>query len=136
MDISSFLGGNFLGVVDLPTASIVWHPQEVKVETVGAEQKLTIRFQEHAKSLPLNKTNLRSMAEAFSKDSTQWINQGVEVYKSKTDFQGQMVDCIRLRPSQPTQQSVVLQSAHQPSAQPPVHPPVQPPQQQPAPWEA
>ena len=64
MDVSSFLGGNFLTHVDLPLPYQVWTIGKADQQLVGTDQKICLTFAEFpAKSLGLNKTNLRRVAE-------------------------------------------------------------------------
>lgn len=125
MDVTAFLAGNFLTHVDLPAPSQVWTIRDVKQQLVGTDQKICIHFAEHQKPLGLNKTNLRTIADGYTIRSEGWIGKQLELFKDRTQFQGRVVDCIRVRiPSGPQQPAPpAQQQAQQPQ---PVAPPQQP----------
>ena len=119
MDISSFLGGNFLTHLDLPAQTQIWHIKDVKQGLVGTDQKVCVWFHQHAKPLGLNKTNLKVIAEAFGVQAAAWVGRSIEVFKSQCDYQGRLVDCIRLRvppqaPPPPSQVPAVVTPAPEP----------------------
>jgi len=141
MDVSSFLGGNFLTQLDLPAASQVWTIREVAQQQVGDDTKICIRFDQHTKPLGCNKTNLRTIAEAYGTDAAAWIGRPLELYRDQTQFQGQIVPCIRARIPQQAAAAPAPAAVPQPVVQPVAAPapqqfaqPVAPQQQ--APWEA
>lgn len=51
------------------------------------------------KTLPfgLNKTNARTLAQAFGVDTRAWVGQTVTLFPTTTKFGKDTVDCIRLR---------------------------------------
>ena len=118
MDISSFLGGNFLTHLDLPAQTQIWHIKDVKQGLVGTDQKVCVWFHQHAKPLGLNKVNLKVIAEAFGVQAAAWVGRSIEVFKTQCDYQGRLVDCIRLRvPPQappPSQVPAVVTPAPEP----------------------
>jgi len=142
MDVSSFMGGNFLTHLDLPDPAQVWTVRDVTQELIEDDRKVVAYFAEHQKGLGLNKVNLRTIAQLYTTDSAAWIGRQLEVFKDRTHFQGRVVDCIRVRtptpaapptPSTPPPQAPV--AYQKPVAAPlPQGAPVQ--QQTPAaPWE-
>lgn len=81
---------------------------EVKCLINGAElkqfdngNKIVLSFQGKEKTLVLNKTNARRIAEQFGNNTDNWSGSEIILYPDKTEFQGKMVDCIRVRPSLP-----------------------------------
>ena len=78
MDITSFLGGQFLAHVDLPAPFQVWTIKDAKAQIVGTDNKVCVFFNEHHKPLGLNKTNLKAIAQGYTVDSTQWIGRPLE----------------------------------------------------------
>ena len=68
-------------------------------EDVGSppEEKPVIYFRELSKGLVLNKTNAESIEEATGTDDMDvWVGASVVLVRTKTDFQGKRVDCIRI----------------------------------------
>lgn len=68
-----------------------------KVEEVGDTHKLVVYFAGKDKGLALNKTNARMIAEAYGRNSDDWSGKEIIMYPTKTEFQGKLVDCIRVR---------------------------------------
>lgn len=58
----------------------------------------------HGKKLAANKTNGKSIAKMYGKDATKWIGQWVAMYCTTVDYDGEVTDCIRIRPSRPEMQ--------------------------------
>ena len=114
MDISGFLGGQYLTHVDLPAPSQVWTIKDAKAQMVGDDSKICVYFKEHHKPLGLNKTNLNAVAEAYGVVTDHWTGQRLELIKSTTDFQGRTVPCVRVR--------TPPQANNVPVAAPPVQP--------------
>lgn len=61
------------------------------------DDKPVITFQRCKKELVLNITNGRTLGEHFGDETTRWIDKEIELYPDKTQFQGQIVDCLRVR---------------------------------------
>jgi hypothetical protein len=97
MDVSSYLGGSFLTHTDLLQSSQVWTIREVKEEMVGTDVKVVVYFAEHQKGLGLNRINLRAITQDYGVNTNFWIGKPVELFRDKTQFQGQLVDCVRVR---------------------------------------
>ena len=152
MDVSSFMGGNYLTHLDLVAPSQVWTIRDVKQELVGSDQKIVVYFNEHEKGLGLNKINLRTIAQAYTVQSGSWLGKRLEVYKDQTQFQGRVVPCVRVRiPSTPApdmaaqpapSSAAIAQTNPQPAPTPqPLAAPVPQTQQaapavsQPTPWD-
>ena len=88
-------------------ASDLSGPVVVEIEPVGfedvgtgqrQERKLVAHFVGKSKGLVLNMINAESIAEiAGTDDYEQWAGHAVELYPTKTEFQGKRVPCIRIR---------------------------------------
>jgi hypothetical protein len=100
MDISGFMGGNFFSQLDLSSPAQVMTIGKVDQQVVGqgaqAETKVCTTFNESAKPLVLNKTNLTRIAAMYSTDSSQWPGRQLLVYRSSTTFGGQPKLCVRV----------------------------------------
>lgn len=79
---------------------------EVKVRKVVSEEvgpakdpRLVAYFEGVEKGVVLNKTRCNGIARAAGSDDTDdWIGANVILYPSETQFQGEMVECIGIRP--------------------------------------
>ena len=136
MDVSSFLGGNFLTHLDLPQPFQQWTIAKADQQLVGSDQKICLTFSEFpSKPLACNKTNLRVVAELYSTNAESWAGKQLLVYRTRTQFQGQPKLCVRVsNPHQPPPEPVLDPQGNPvtyPSAgagpvaapQPPVQPP-------------
>jgi hypothetical protein len=74
----------------------------VTFEKVGMEQeqKAILYFVGKAKGVILNKTNCRSIVEITGSGVTEeWVGSVITLYPTRTEFQGETVDCIRVKAS-------------------------------------
>ena len=94
----------WLSAPDLKGKEIKVTIERAKVEEVGDSHKLVAYFAGKEKGLALNKTNARMIAESYGRDSDDWTGKDIIMYPTKTEFQGRMVDCIRVRI--PTEQAL------------------------------
>jgi hypothetical protein len=73
----------------------------LKREDVGGEQKNVLAFTDET-LLILNKTNARAIAKSLGCDDTKdWRGKSITLVPAVTDFKGDTVDCIRIRPAKP-----------------------------------
>jgi hypothetical protein len=83
------------------TLTITAAPYETLKNSKGEEQKIVLSFAETKKTIPLNMTNFNSVADICGEETDDWPGQKIEVYPAKTQMDGKVVDCIRVRsPSQ------------------------------------
>jgi len=62
------------------------------------EYRWTAKFQEFAKPMVLNVTNLKRLAKALGDDTEMWLNEPVELYVDPDiEFGGNIVGGLRLR---------------------------------------
>ncbi len=91
----------YLKASDL-TGPVVVAVDAAGLEDVGTgqrqERKLVAHFVGKSKGLVLNLINSESIAEiAGTDDYNHWAGHSVELYPTKTEFQGKRVSCIRVR---------------------------------------
>ena len=63
----------------------------------GGGKKLALKFQGKDKGMVLNKTNTKIVAKYFGKDYDKWAGKEIEIFPTETEFNGQLVPCIRVR---------------------------------------
>src|SRR4051794_12221203 len=61
------------------------------------EPKIILYFAGAKKALPLNLTNWDACAEICGDDTDSWPGHRIELYPTRTQMGGKMVDCIRIR---------------------------------------
>jgi hypothetical protein len=75
-------------------------PLEMLKNPEGREQHKTVLYFKGAKkALPLNVSNWDTVAEICGEDTDDWPGAKIELYATKTQMGGKMVDCIRVRAS-------------------------------------
>lgn len=78
--------------------------KSVKIEEVGQkrEPRPVAYFENKEKGVVINKTNWNSIAHVYGDDTDGWLGHTIELYPSETTFNGDIVECIRIRvPSVP-----------------------------------
>lgn len=94
---------------------------EFKERNGTTKQQIVLRFVGKDKKLGLNLTNARRIADLIGSGNTDdWVGYSIKLYSEKVEFNGQMVDAIRIFPDLPEQNGRQAQAA---SAQfaPPQH---------------
>lgn len=74
-------------------------------ELVGDKNRKTkkpmITFVGEPKKLALNKTNGKTIAKLYGTETETWAGELVTIYPTTTEFGGETVDCIRVKPQRP-----------------------------------
>jgi hypothetical protein len=91
----------FLRAADLHGSTVKLMIAEVGTHTFDegtpkAKTQVILGFQGKEKRLGLNATNARAIAEQLGDDTDQWPGKEIKIFPTKTDFGGEMVDCIRI----------------------------------------
>jgi hypothetical protein len=91
----------FLKASDLPDEGVYTVTIElIKLEEIGRDKqtKPVIYFEETQQGLICNKTNGRTIARLLgSEEFDDWIGQKIKLYRTEVDFQGELVDSIRVK---------------------------------------
>jgi hypothetical protein len=124
----------FLKCEDLKGKPRVVQIEDAPVETLknskGEEQsKIVLYFAGAKKALPLNMTNFDAVVDVTGcGDSKDWHGHWLELYPSKTQMGGKLVDCIRIRPPRRQQppQMQPKRGESPPDDEPPPHTEVPP----------
>jgi len=91
-------------VAHLPAGGTIFTIADVRMETIGSgereEDKPVLYVHEHAKGLPLNRTNFDMLAAAYGEDSDDWKSHRVELYVDPGVMYGpRKVGGVRVRPA-------------------------------------
>ena len=100
MDMSKFLGGNYLRKEDVDQRGTDLCISHVMEEEVGEDNKPCIHWTSNHKPMALNKTNTRILMAAFGNDSRDWAGKWVNVYNDLTVVFNGAVGGLRIRPRQ------------------------------------
>lgn len=76
--------------------------ERVVVEQIDRERRWVMYFKGAKKGLVLNRTNAEYLAHAVHDDSDRWVGLAVDVFTEKVEFDGELVDGVRIRlPKEP-----------------------------------
>lgn len=77
-----------------------------RVELTGENNKKSkkpgVMFRDEPKKLALNKTNGKTIAKLYGKETEDWAGELITIYATTTEFGGETRDCIRVRPLRPS----------------------------------
>jgi hypothetical protein len=74
--------------------------QKVEIEEIGPrkDRKPVIHFEDLDKTFVCNKTNWNTISKvAGSDDTDDWIGKTIHLYRAEVEFQGEMVESIRVK---------------------------------------
>ncbi len=117
-NINDAFPSNYLKASDLGGRQIVVTIDRVEFEAVGRdkEQKAVIHFVGKQKGMVLNKTNARKIIEIAGSALTEdWQGVAVVLYPTETEFAGETVECIRLKPVNKAKMSRMTPASPPPS---------------------
>lgn len=96
----------FLYAFDLDGRDCTVQIEKVQAGEVQGEQgrkskKPIIKFVGKDKKLAINRTNGKTIAQLYGTDTESWVGQAITIYPTTTNFGGETVECIRIRPQRP-----------------------------------
>ncbi len=101
MKLSDAFPSKYLKAGDLPDeGSQPFTIEKIAIEEIGRDKdkKPVIYFDEIHKGLVLNKTNGRTIAGIVgSEDFDEWTGKVISLYRAEVEFQGEMVESIRVK---------------------------------------
>jgi len=99
-NINDAFPSNYLKAADLKGRSLIVTIDRVEFEAVGQkrEMKPVLYFTGKEKGVVLNKTNANKIMQLTESPVTEeWKGHSIVIYPTETSFQGEMVDCIRVK---------------------------------------
>ncbi len=105
-DYRGMFDRDHIGAWDLGGKDAVVTIAEVKAgELVGQggrkAKKPIVKFEGKEKTFALNRTNGKIIATMYGADTAEWVGKKITIYPTQTQFGGDTVDCIRVRPQVP-----------------------------------
>lgn len=101
MNINNLFPSKYLKAADLPEDEAVSYKiSKIKMEDIGKdkESKPVIYFEGEDKGLVANKTNCKTIAALAGSDEVEdWIGTTIRLYRTEVEFQGDMVESIRVK---------------------------------------
>lgn len=101
MDINAIYSGNSLKAADLQGAEPTVTIESIEVKQFDDGNKIIIKFQGKEKTFVCNKTNANRIASAYGSNTDNWLGQKITLYTDQVDFQGKLVDAIRVKVKKP-----------------------------------
>lgn len=99
-NINEAFPSKYLKAADLKGRSVVVTIDRVEYEAVGQDRQMkpVLYFRGKEKGIVLNKTNANKIIQLTESPVTEdWSGFTVLIYPSETTFQGDVVDCIRVK---------------------------------------
>ena len=87
----------YIKAADLRGRAHLLEIDETRLVKFNDGNKVVLHFAGKEKELVVNKTNAQMIASRFGDDYELWVGGEIEVYPDKTQFNGELVDCIRVR---------------------------------------
>ncbi len=100
MNVNDAFPSKHLKASDLKGAVVPVTISHVDIEEIGQkkDRKPVVYFAGKDKGLVLNKTNSKRISDLLgSPETDDWAGQRIALYPSETEFQGDTVECIRVK---------------------------------------
>lgn len=119
MNINNAFPSTYLKAADLQGKSVNIAIERVQFEELGGEHKLIVYFIGSDRGLVLNKTNANIIAEMHGPETDDWHGKKITLYPARVEFQGKIVDAIRVKLAQADRPAAVSQAPLNKPAPPP-----------------
>lgn len=100
MNVSQYIGGEFLKAENIPAEGIRAVIVDVRAERISEEtrKKVVLYFSGVDKALPLNNTNLTLMISRYGEESDAWIGKKILIYRDEEImYGGKRVGGVRIK---------------------------------------
>ena len=100
-NVNDYFPSSYLKASDLQGREVIVVIDRVDFEAVGRdrEMKAVLYFHGKQKGIVLNKTNAKKIIEISGSALTEeWKGTSIKIYPTETEFGGETVDCIRIKP--------------------------------------
>lgn len=98
MELNNIFGGDTIKAADLKGREFTLVIASVDLKKFDDGPKLIITFQNAKKALIANKTNSERIGMMYGTNTDGWIGREISLYADLVNFQGKMVEAIRIRP--------------------------------------
>ena len=97
MDIRKAFKSEFLKAADLDGGDWDTTIARVKMQDLNGETKPIVYFEGRSAGLVLNRTNMKTIANAYGWETKEWSGNPVTLFATMVEFKGDTVEAIRLR---------------------------------------
>jgi hypothetical protein len=101
MKVSEAFPSKYMAAADLDGNNLRLVMKSVEIEKLGDDTKPVLYFRGQTKGLALNKTNSKTIADAYGDEMDDWTGNEIILFPVMTDYQGKSVEAIRVRAPQP-----------------------------------
>ena len=96
MNVNDVFPSKYLRASDLQGKSIKVKIARIEREKMGEDTKPVLYFDGKQKGMALNKSNAMMIAAVYSPETDGWIGKEIKLYAGKVNFNGQMVDSLKV----------------------------------------
>jgi hypothetical protein len=96
-NINEAFPSKYLKASDLDGKPALFKIDRADFESIGADKRLILYFENQNKGMVLNKTNANSIAKLYGDDTDDWCGQEIVLFEAMVDFKGETVSAIRVR---------------------------------------
>lgn len=96
MNINEVFPSKYLKASDLQGKAVKVVIDRVTIEKMGEDNKPVLHFKGKEKGMALNKSNAQMIAAVYSPETDGWIGREIKLYTGKVNFNGQMVDSLKV----------------------------------------
>ncbi len=98
MNIDTAFPSKYLKASDLAGKTVRLKITRIEIEKLGEDLRPVLSFEKTERGLVLNKTNANRLSMGFkTRETDDWIGQVIEAYPDMVDYQGRLVEAIRVR---------------------------------------
>jgi hypothetical protein len=97
LSIDDVYQGKTLKASDLKNRSVKLIIADVELKNFDDGAKIILSFHKTDKQFVCNKTNANRIAEWHGKHPDNWKGKEITLYPDRTEYQGKLVDCIRVQ---------------------------------------
>lgn len=112
MNINAAFPSTYLKAADLQGRSASVVMDRVSLEEIGGEHKPVLYFVGKERGLVLNKTNSTIIAEMHGSETDDWPGKAIVLYPARVEFQGRIVDAIRVKLDAQPRQAPITPRPH------------------------
>lgn len=113
MDVNTVFSGDSLKAADLQGREIPVIISQVNMKKFDNGNKLVLHFEGKKKILVCNKTNAKRISAMYGSNTDLWIGNEIVLYTDQVEFQGDLVDAIRVKIIKRQPAQVAAAQSHQ-----------------------
>ena len=97
MELANIFPSKYIKATDLQGREAMVTIDRAEIETLGDDRKLVLYFKGKEKGLVTNRTNADRIAHMYGTNTDGWMGQPVVLFCDMVNFQGRVVEAIRVR---------------------------------------